>query len=350
MQPPSLTFVLCIEAGSLEQQTLRCVGSIRRFGGRFANCPIVAVRPRPGAKLLSSVVRQLKDQNVRVVDQPSASPYPWFGFYNKAAGFELIERDLDTDLVAFLDSDTLTLQSPEQLDLAADMDFAAVPSQSSGATTGPSNPNHAYWEQVSRLAGLDVNTFPRVLSHRERDDMHIYWNAAVFVFRRSTGFIKAYVEENRRVLMCGLKSPVAGLFYTDQVALPLVVQRLGLRFKHLPLTYNHSVHLPAAKHHHTLHVERGPDFWRELTVLHYHRSMWAEGVAELVEVIRQTNPAAADWLAALGPLPGRSGLMYSLMRKLRDRSRKRKLEAFVGRCVEPATTPAHVTVQEAATA
>ena len=333
-QTPSVTFVLCVEAGSLEAQTVRCVEAFRQFAGRFAQCPIVAVRPRGGASLLPDVVARLKAADVTVVDRPSASPYPWFGFYNKAAGFELLERDglLRTDLVAFTDSDTLTLQSPEKLDLPADVDFAAVPSQSSGATTGPANPNHAYWEHVAKLAGLDVNTFPRVLSHRERDDMHLYWNAGVFVFRRNTGFIPAYVEENRRVLTCGVKSAVTGLFYTDQVALPLVVQRLKLAFEHLPLTYNHSVHVPAAKHHHTLAVDRGADFWRDLTVLHYHRSMGPDGVGELVEVVRKTNPAAADWLAKEGPLPVRDGLVYKIGRKLRDGRRQRQLDAFLAQC------------------
>jgi hypothetical protein len=135
---------------------------------------------------------------------------------------------------------------------------------------------------------------------------------------------------------------VAGLFYTDQVALPLVVQRLGLRFKHLPLTYNHSVHLPVAKHHHSLHVDRGADFWRELTVLHYHRSMYGQGAGELVDMIRQTNPSAADWLKPLGGLPGRDGLWYSVSRKVRDRRRNRKLKSFVARCMEPTATPAAI--------
>jgi hypothetical protein len=336
LSPPSLSFVLCIEAGSLEQQTVRCVSSIRRFGGRFAKCPIIAVRPRRGDHLLGSIIRDLKSQDVRIVDCPTASRYPWFGFYNKAAAFELLEKELDTDTVAFLDSDTLMLQSPELLDLGSDLDFVAVPSQSSGATTGPANPNHAYWERVARLAGLDVNTFPRVLSYRERDDMHLYWNAAVFVFRRGTGFIPAYIQENRRVLTCGLKSPITGLFYTDQVALPLVVQRLGLRFKHLPLTYNHSVHLPAAKHHHTLQVHRGPEFWRELTIVHYHRSMGdADGARELAELVRQTNPAAADWIAPLGPLPQRGGIIHTFAQKLRNRLRRRRLDAFLNRCLVP---------------
>ncbi len=334
---PSLTFVLCVEAGSLEAQTVRCVECLRQFAGRFADCPIVAVRPRGGIGLLPDVVRRLGAAGVTVVDRPGASAYPWFGFYNKAAGFELLEREglLKTDLVAFVDSDTLMLQSPELLDLQPGVGFAAVPSQSSGATTGPTNPNHAYWEHVATLAGLDVNTFPRVLSHRERDDMHIYWNAGVFVFRRDTGFIPAYVEENRRVLTCGVKSPVAGLFYTDQVALPLVVQRLGLRFEHLPLTYNNSVHLPAAAAHHTLAIERDEAFWRELTVLHYHRSMSAAGLPELCEMVRRVNPAAADWLAGQGPLKGRDGWVYKLRRKLLERGRKRALDAFVGKCTVP---------------
>ncbi len=331
---PSLTFVLCVEAGSLEQQTVRCVDSLRRFGGRFAGCSVVAVRPRGGAKLLPAVVRRLGELGVRLVDRPGANPYPFFGFYNKAAAFDLLDREgmLTTDLVAFADSDTLVLRPPDRLDLPAGVDFAAVPSQSSGATTGPGHPNHAYWEHVARQAGLDVNTFPRVQSYREGDDMHLYWNAGVFVFRRATGFIPAYVQENRRVLTCGVRSPVAGLFYTDQVALPLIVRRLGLRFEHLPLGYNHSVHVPVARAHRSLQVERDEAFWRSVKVVHYHLSMGTDGVGELVEVVRQVNPAAADWLAGLGRLPPRRGPWYTLAKRVRERARSRRLVAFVNRC------------------
>ena len=47
----SLAFLLCVEAGPLEPQTLLLVRSIRRWAGEYAGNPIHAFRPRVGPNL-----------------------------------------------------------------------------------------------------------------------------------------------------------------------------------------------------------------------------------------------------------------------------------------------------------
>jgi hypothetical protein len=49
---PQITFfVCCVESGALEGQTVRMVESLRRWGGQFANAPLVAVSPRLSSPL-----------------------------------------------------------------------------------------------------------------------------------------------------------------------------------------------------------------------------------------------------------------------------------------------------------
>ncbi len=48
---PALTFAFCVEAGGFESMTLRAVQSLRRFGGRFAHCRVIACTPRRGRGL-----------------------------------------------------------------------------------------------------------------------------------------------------------------------------------------------------------------------------------------------------------------------------------------------------------
>ena len=47
----STTFVTCIESGGLEEQTIRLMKSLRKWGGKFADAPVYAVNPRFGVPL-----------------------------------------------------------------------------------------------------------------------------------------------------------------------------------------------------------------------------------------------------------------------------------------------------------
>jgi hypothetical protein len=44
----SICFLLCVERGPLESQSLLCVESLRAFGGSLAGSPVYAFAPRSG--------------------------------------------------------------------------------------------------------------------------------------------------------------------------------------------------------------------------------------------------------------------------------------------------------------
>jgi hypothetical protein len=49
--PHPITFVCCVESGLLENQTVRMIESLRRWGGQLRESPIFAVTPRMGLPL-----------------------------------------------------------------------------------------------------------------------------------------------------------------------------------------------------------------------------------------------------------------------------------------------------------
>jgi hypothetical protein len=325
---PSATFIICVEGGKFEMMGLRLVRSLKQFGGRWASCPVFAVSPRRHVGLARSTRDELKAMGVEYINAPRASQYPWFGFFNKPAAFSLLEPQLTTDQVVFLDSDMLVVRPPELLDLSDGFEFCACPSESSGATAGPDDPDHPYWRRITAMFGLDIDTFPRVQSIRDGKDIHIYWNAGTFSFRRSTGFIPTYHETCQRVLTSGFHSPVGKLFYVDQTVLPLMVQRLKLRFRHLPLGHNLSVHLPAAKYGKYGISGLGPHVkLEELAILHYHRSI-TESFDELVQLLTRAQPQAGQWLGEQGPLPKESSIAKRAAGRLLHKLRQRKFDHF----------------------
>src|SRR4051812_16320953 len=87
----SIAFVTCIEAGGLEQQVVRMIKSLRKWGGRFANAPVYAVKPRPGVPLSRATLAGLDECEATFRSIRPVNPYRWYAFMNKP--LSLIEAE-----------------------------------------------------------------------------------------------------------------------------------------------------------------------------------------------------------------------------------------------------------------
>jgi len=104
---PEMTFVCCVESGSLESQTVRMVTSLRKRGGQFANAPIVAVTPRFGPPLSKQTHRAFDALDVTYIRRTSKFRFSWFKFLNKPLSLVFAEESIDSEVIGFLDSDLL---------------------------------------------------------------------------------------------------------------------------------------------------------------------------------------------------------------------------------------------------
>ena len=77
------TLCTAIEAGYLEQEVLLLAESLRRFGGRRAGLPLVAVRPRKGPRIARATRRRLSELDVTLVEDEMLSvDYSWWAMAN----------------------------------------------------------------------------------------------------------------------------------------------------------------------------------------------------------------------------------------------------------------------------
>jgi hypothetical protein len=75
---PSIKFISCIATGVLEHEALLMVDSLRRFGGRFAQCPIIALTPREVIVPLRPETRKTLDRlGVTLVQRNIGHRYRW---------------------------------------------------------------------------------------------------------------------------------------------------------------------------------------------------------------------------------------------------------------------------------
>ncbi len=318
LTPPPVTFVLAIESGPLEPASVLYLKSLRRFGGRFAECPVLAIQPRVGPAIARETQRQLADLGARYIRRPQRGPHSWFVFMSKPYAYRIAEQEAQTPLIAFTDHDVLVAGEPTDLHLPDDMDFAACPSDKNIGSSGPGDEHDALWLSLLETLRIDPEAYPWVTEFRGGERIRLYINSGVFVTRREAGFGQAWLDTLTEMIRSNIAHHRIGIAPFEQMAVGPAIHRLGLRWKTLPLAYNFNF-----QRDHTDH-ERA-DF-PDARLIHYHRTLqkhWGWSV----EVLRRSHPELGAWLAEQTPLDeGPHSPLIRLRRGLLARVRRHRME------------------------
>jgi hypothetical protein len=292
----SLRFVLCVERGRLEGEALLLCESIRRFAGRLAHAPISAYRPRAGDPLADATYAALDDLDVELVEEPLNRESASYGIANKLYSSRHAEANSTEDVLVMVDSDSVFLAEPSELELSPEFDIAARPVGRVGnASRGPGHRNEAYWQRLYEMTGVRERPWVRTSVDRKR--IRGYWNSGLVATRREAGLMREWAEVFE-YLVRERHSPREGLIdELDQVALAVVISRRPERLRRLPGPYNYRITRRA------MHSEkhRGLDL-SELVHVHYMRSFYIEGFLERLEPPVRRDTEQFRWLSERLPL------------------------------------------------
>jgi hypothetical protein len=289
-----LCFVLCVESGPLEALTVRAVESLRLFGGRFADAPVLAVTPRRGAPLSQRTRHRFGALGVEHVWLSSRRRFSWYHYLNKPAALAAAEELAGTELIGFLDSDTLVLKEPSALELEPGLDFSASISDITlGATTGPDHPNEPAWTAICELVGIRPDDLPWVEASLDRVQMRLYFNSGVLVYRRSTHVGTRQLELLTRAFRERVRLPGSDSRMVEQVVLSPLVVSAGIPWKALPFTHNSTM---------ISLIDYDPANLRDARILHYHDSMAPEHWTEFLGRMKVEHPEVGQWLHEEGPI------------------------------------------------
>jgi hypothetical protein len=315
-------FALIAESGSLEHQAVLLVESVRRFGGRWADAAITVVSPRASRRPTPAASTALKRLGAELLalDLPSACPS--YGTSWRVHSLAAVERRPGPAVLVQLDSDTLFLDVlPDGALLAArPVDVQGM------TTTGPADPNEAYWHALCALAKVDLGALPFVTTTVERIRIRASYNGGFVATRRDCGLFGTTEEIFRRVVKADLRphggrnlsfrtgtgemGPAATDWWgSAQAALSVAATALGLTPSPLPPDINVPLHLwdvlperPVSLRHVHYHWLCDDEHWRENPLL--------DG--------RIAVPSAVDrWLRARIPLGRRDPRRRRLARTLR---------------------------------
>jgi hypothetical protein len=266
-----VAFVLVVERGSLEWQSVMFVDSLRRWGGQLGTAPVYALSPRHDQRPRGDVVAELERLGAGYVDSVRNPDTSGYGTVNRIVAAAHIERTTGHDVVVVVDSDTLVLGPLDALALAPDVDMAARPVDVVGlSATGPDDAAAPYWEGLCRLAGTELSMLPRTNTTVDDTSILANYNGGLVAVRRSVGILesteKLYFDavtagikpqSGRRGLRAGagpVPDGVAEIFGSAQAVLSVAAWTLTHRIDELPANYNVPLHFvdelsPTAREH-----------------------------------------------------------------------------------------------------
>ena len=122
-----LSFIICTEAGALEQMSTMLVKSLRKFGGKFSPCEVHSFQPRAGHEISPETLNAFERLGVTHHSNLLNHEFPDYPLANKVHVCAYAEQHLNTELLVWLDSDKLILDEPSLLDLPPAYDIAARP-------------------------------------------------------------------------------------------------------------------------------------------------------------------------------------------------------------------------------
>ncbi|MGY4286394.1 hypothetical protein ACVWXO_005614 [Bradyrhizobium sp. LM2.7] len=290
-----MTIAVCIESGVLEPLTLRMVDSLRRFGGRFARLDVIAVTPRVSPPLTRETRRRMAELGIRHLRVSPRNPYAWHHYMNKAEAIAAVEDVVATEAIAWVDSDILFLREPNDLELTPGVDFlASAPDAGVIGSRGGTDPNDPFWGRSAAVIGKVADDLPWLQTgdgHRIR----FYWNAGLYLYRRTSRFGKEFLIDFKRFLDRRVARTHSQVHFMDQVVLGLTVLRLGLAWKALPDSSNFPVCSFLPENYDGAKVA-------DVSVLHFHDSMDPERWNKLLGTLMLGHPRVHAWLEPQGPI------------------------------------------------
>ena len=187
LRESEVAFVMCVEANRLEPQARLLCESIRTFGGRYRQAPILAVSPRPELALGPEARAHLDELGVTYAVEPlneTGSPY---GAINRIVAGAWAESVSSHPYLVLLDTDTVFVGEPSFVRA----DAGVRPVDVKGvASTGVDDPMDAYWARLCAFGGIDPAQLPRLSTTIDKVQIRASYNGGFTVIRRDLGILQ----------------------------------------------------------------------------------------------------------------------------------------------------------------
>jgi hypothetical protein len=290
-----IAFLACVERGPLEPKTVLLCRSIRTFAGRFRNAPIHTFRPRAGPEIGDDTRASLTALGVTHHDDVLNTEFSDYPEGNKVFVSAHAERTLREDVLVFLDSDTIFVAEPADLDLPDSFDAAVRPAYSRDLNSyGHGDSRDGYWSRVLQFLRVDREPY---VTNEFSETVRAYFSSGLIAARREAGLFGRWQSDFLTLARAGLLPTPSGIKRLDEIALACTMSRVFERVRLLDGRYNYLIY----------YRSRLPAPWGDIPLeglIHVHYRYWFNRPHFLRDLRPPLDPLSpvARWLDAYLPL------------------------------------------------
>jgi hypothetical protein len=170
--------------------------SIREFAGRFSDAPIWAYAPMTltdAETLLSKKLVDL-DVDIRTSETPEKAQQYYFADKVFAAGDAEKKADGKTDILVWMDEDTIILREPEDFALENEISLGYRPVMHNRSGSLYSEPPDPFWSRIYEVLSVDESTLFPMVTPADRQTIRAYFNAGLLVVRPGCRILRRWGE------------------------------------------------------------------------------------------------------------------------------------------------------------
>ncbi len=194
-----LTYMIMISSREEEKQASVLIKSIRKFGGKFSDEPVVIV--------LSDTIRalgeSLKGNAIEIVKLDMNEILRRFPFSDKVYACAQVEKLVEgkTDWLVWLNPDALMIAPPEEIVSDKNACASLRPVHIMNIGSGFTEPLTEYWKKIYLIAGVDSNKIWPVKSYVDSKNLKPYFNSGCMAFRPEFGILREWKKVYETMLL-----------------------------------------------------------------------------------------------------------------------------------------------------
>lgn len=296
----SIAFIACVESGNLENQALLLFRSIRKYAGRFKEAPIYSFQPRKGPPLSKNTIKAFEELHVEHNIELLNTDYDYYPIGNKIFACARAEEINKENILVFLDTDTVILNEPVDLDLPAEIAVAVRPVDNKNyGSTGPVDPNDGYWQRLYSICGVHQGQYLSTTIDNRR--IRAFWNSGLIAVNRSEGIFQQWKDNFIKIMKAGHipkepKTKKECITFMDQLALAPTLTNVSERLNILNYRYNY----PLPKRPLMVEPYRNAEL-EDLIHVHYHRWFNKPDFLSLLRPELNKESEAYKWVSSYLP-------------------------------------------------
>ncbi len=179
-----ISLIINTEKGRLEGESKLLIDSIRTFGGRFKNVPIYSYQPRKAFPISKSTIRFFEQYEVNYIDVPINQKFPDYPLANKIYACAHAEQHLNSELLVFMDSDSVVWQEPTVFYNLGDTDVAMTPVfRKIGLAVKENDRQYQYWQRLSAILNFPLDHHVHTVVDYQK--VLAYYNSGLIVAKRN---------------------------------------------------------------------------------------------------------------------------------------------------------------------